>query len=206
MANSWFRMYSDTLGDPRLMFLPHAHVGGYFLLLALKSDGGLDQDIPVDRPDDYVALRLRISHKQALALKERLMEVRLIDSGLKRLKAVLERVPLLQVLDAIETVEKHLETDEEGKLTSESVNVAWSKVSPIAKALCKPETERQLLYIRGICRNRFAYCDEKRCLNLLKHAHEIDIDTDELTDIAKAERNWTNWRDEMLRRIDEMER
>jgi len=127
------------------------------------------------------------------------------DSGLKQLKALLEKVPLLQVLDAIEAVEKHLESGEDGKLTHESVNIAWSKVSSIAKALCKPEAERRLLYIRGICRNRFAYCDEKRCLNLLKYAHEVGIDTDELTDIAKTERNWTNWCDEMLRRIDEME-
>lgn len=98
---------------------------------------------------------------------------------------------------------KYLETDDDGKLTSESVNFAWRKVGAIAKALSRPEAERKLLYIRGICRNRFSYCDDKRCLSLLKQAYEAGIDPDELAEVAKTERNWSNWQREMWRLIDE---
>jgi len=53
-------------------------------------------------------------------------------------------------------------------------------------------------------RNRFAYCDERRCLNLLKQAHALGLEIDELVDIAKTAKHWTGWRDEMVYRIEEM--
>lgn len=143
------------------------------------------------------------AEKVAQAWHARTPGYRLNDSGLKELKALLTKVSLVQVLDAIEAAEKYLETDDDGKLTSESVNFAWRKVGAIAKALSRPEAERKLLYIRGICRNRFSYCDDKRCLSLLKQAYEAGIDPDELAEVAKTERNWSNWQREMWRFIDE---
>jgi len=118
---------------------------------------------------------------------------------------LLGKVPLLQVLEAIEQVEKYLERDEKGVFTTESVNIAWSKVGMIAKTLCKPENERKLLYIRGICRNRFTYCDERQCLNLLKKAHDVGVSVDELAEIAKSKRNWSGWKSEMWHLIEQME-
>jgi len=79
MSNAWFRVHNDVLDDPKLMFLPRADVGHFFLLLALKNSGALDQNIPAERMDEYVALRLRIPPRRAVALKARLMDACLVD-------------------------------------------------------------------------------------------------------------------------------
>lgn len=121
------------------------------------------------------------------------------ETGLKGLRSLLRTVPVVHVLDAIEiAAEKYLEQDNEGAYTAESVNRAWGKVAAIAKTLMKPNYERELLYIRGICRNRFSYCNEGRCLQLLKDAYEAGIDVDVLKAVAKEERNWTDWQAAML--------
>ncbi|WP_322997935.1 HNH endonuclease [Castellaniella sp.] len=126
------------------------------------------------------------------------------ETGIKQLKALLRRTKLTHILDAMDVVaSRHLVTDEEGALTAESVGVAWSKVASIAKAMNLPESGRQLLYIRGICRNRFSYCNDTKCLALLKQAHDAGVDIDTLTAIAKDERNWTNWQAAMYAAIDE---
>jgi len=144
--------------------------------------------------------------KVANAWSEQAQGWSLNDSGLKELKVLLEKVPVLQVLDAIEIAGKYLEKDKDGALTPESVNIAWSKVKGIAKTLCKPETERKLLYIRGICRNRFSYCNEERCLRLLKQAHKAGIDMDGLAETAKNACNWSRWESEMLNLVHQAEK
>lgn len=125
------------------------------------------------------------------------------DSGRRGLKTILRTVPLPQVLDAIEiAAEKYLKADDKGNCTAESVELAWAKVGPIAKTLLLPDYERRLLYIRGICRNRFSYCNDHRCIELLKEAYHAGVDIDTLTSIAKDERNWTGWQSAMLDAIE----
>lgn len=120
------------------------------------------------------------------------------DSGRKQLQTLLKRVPLIHVLDAIDTAaDKYLKYEDDGSLVSESVHIAWTKIPSIAKALNMPEDGRKLLYIRGICRNRFSYCNDIKCLVILKEAHAAGVDTDVLTSIAKEARNWTEWQAEM---------
>jgi hypothetical protein len=126
------------------------------------------------------------------------------EAGLKGVKTFLKKVPLAHVLEAIDTAgDKYLTRDDDGKFTAESVNLAWTKVAAIAKSAMLPDYERQLLYIRGICRNRFTYCNETKCIQLLKEAYEAGVDLDTLTAIAKEERNWTNWQNAMYAAMEE---
>lgn len=127
------------------------------------------------------------------------------DAGMRQLKLLLRKASLEHVLEAIDlAAERHLARDENGVLTVDSVNLAWSKVGGIARTLALPDLDRQLLYIRGICRNRFTYCNEQRCLDLLREAALAGVDIDTMTAIAKEERNWSGWQAAMNTAIDEV--
>jgi hypothetical protein len=53
---------------------------------------------------------------------------------------------------------------------------------------------KQLFYIRGILRNRIpGYFDEARALQYLKNARSWDIDLNELSEIARRVKNWSQF-------------
>lgn len=53
----------------------------------------------------------------------------------------------------------------------------------------------ELFYIRGIIRNRFAYCNEPMAIRLLASAYDAGIPTDRLKELAFAHNGWTPWRE-----------
>lgn len=125
------------------------------------------------------------------------------EHGEKKVKALIKSVGILHALDALDVaVERYFDESKE----AETVGEVFAKFQGIAKAMMLPEDGRQLLYIRGICRNRFAYVNEKACIALLREAYEAGVTIEALTEIAKTERNWTNWRNEMNALISEGER
>ena len=75
----WFRMYVDFLNDPKLIALAFEDQRHFIGLLALKSDGVLDEDVPSELLDRIVAQRLWIDHAVIREVKKRLMAARLID-------------------------------------------------------------------------------------------------------------------------------
>jgi len=127
------------------------------------------------------------------------------ETGEKALKAMLRKFPLDKLLEAIQIAkEQYLRTDADGKLTHESVNATWSKVGGICRNLTSPVDDKHLYYIRGICRNRFHYCNESMCISLLRKAHAAGADQDDLTEIAKDCRNWSQWTYAMNQLIDQL--
>lgn len=54
-----------------------------------------------------------------------------------------------------------------------------------------------ILYIRGILRNRFSECEERVALSLLKQAVERKADIEEFKDHAKQVHTWAEWKLEM---------
>lgn len=120
------------------------------------------------------------------------------ESGEKAAKKLLRTFPPQLLLEAIQIADvQYIKKGGDGRATEDSVSVAWSKLGGIARNLTLPDTDKQLYYIRGICRNRLAYCDEARCIQLLRRAREVGCDVDELTQLAKESRNWTGWYSEM---------
>lgn len=75
----WFRMYSDFLDDPKMVSLAFEDQRHYIGLLALKSEGTLDQDCDERILDRIVAQRLWISHALIDEVKNRLINAKLID-------------------------------------------------------------------------------------------------------------------------------
>lgn len=119
------------------------------------------------------------------------------ENGLKSLKKLNRKYEINEIMQAIKIASEQYLIFEEGSPTSESVEVAWSKLSGICsnKRLEKdnPDLSR-LYYIRGILRNRMSYCNDNMALQLLKEALEQDASLESLEEHAKSAKNWSQWR------------
>jgi hypothetical protein len=69
-----------------------------------------------------------------------------------------------------------------------------SKVASVQKLKAEDPSAARLLYIRGICRKRLLYCNERQCLLLLQDAHELGVGIEWMETTAKRCRSWSEWR------------
>ena len=124
----------------------------------------------------------------------------LTQQGKSDLSKLLHKYPLSDVLDAMKiSVHKWVEI-KDGKRLLDSVNSAWvyvPKICGVKQADKEKPYLKDLLYIRGILRNRFSYCDERRAIEMLEEAYDLGADLEHLKRMAKKERNWSNWSAEM---------
>lgn len=70
----------------------------------------------------------------------------------------------------------------------------FSRVERTAAVNRKPESERELLYIRGILRNRLSFLDERKVIMWLKQAYAAGHSIEELKELAITVKNWTQFR------------
>ena len=77
----WFRMYTDFLNDPKLISLAFEDQRHFIGVLALKSDGAIDDVCEETLLDRIVAQRLWIDHGVIREVKKRLIAAMLIDSS-----------------------------------------------------------------------------------------------------------------------------
>lgn len=75
----WFRMYVDFLNDPKMIAIAFEDQRHFIGLLALKSDGVLDQDCDEKIMDRIVAQRLWLDYSSITDVKKRLVDAQLID-------------------------------------------------------------------------------------------------------------------------------
>lgn len=75
----WFRMYSDFLSDPKMISLAFEDQRHFIGLLALKSEGVLDQDCDLQILDRIVAQKLWLDFASISDVKRRLVDATLID-------------------------------------------------------------------------------------------------------------------------------
>lgn len=88
----------------------------------------------------------------------------------------------------------------EGDATIQSWSKAFEYVPRIAHVKRQRDTDPFLqpaLYIRGICRNRFSYVNEREALDLILAALRKGYREEELKRVARFARNWTQWGAEM---------
>ena len=78
--------------------------------------------------------------------------------------------------------------------------IAFNKIQGIAynrkRQIDNPNYKR-IYYIRGIIRNRFHYVDDRIAIEILKEWDNKNLSFDLAEEIAKTEKNWTNWKNEM---------
>lgn len=121
-------------------------------------------------------------------------EVSVNERGIALIRKWLKKYSVPEILDALDkSVAQYVVLDEHQFPTQESVEKAFHYIPRIASVTRRPEHERQLLYIRGILRNRLHYINENECLSLLKRAYEADASLEGLFDLARDIRNWTQW-------------
>lgn len=124
----------------------------------------------------------------------------LTEQGRTELGKLIRKYGLQEVLVSMRlAVDKYLE-HEGGKPTQNSVEVAWKYVDRIGNMRRVDQEKphiKDLLYVRGILRNRFWYCDEHRALELLEDAYDAGVSIEDLKGIARRSRNWSAWQTEI---------
>ena len=114
--------------------------------------------------------------------------VEVLEAGVKKVKSWFKKYDYDILLDSIET--SFLQYEDAQKAFNLIPRIAYYKSNP------DKQINQELLYIRGILRNRLSYLDEKKALHLLIKANEF-LDEHVLKDIALNCSSWTNFRDTM---------
>lgn len=124
------------------------------------------------------------------------------DNGRKTLSKILKQFGLQALLDAIDTAsEQYIRVYTKGKnkdkATSESVDLAFSKLGGICRVSAQPDWKKQLYYLRGILRNRLEYFNQWQGMQMLEDAHECGVPMEELEWIARHVTSWTRFKAEI---------
>lgn len=130
----------------------------------------------------------------------------LTESGRQSLKKLSAQYGVDEIMDAMRiATDQYLEI-REGKATHESVNQAWKKVAGVCRVRRTEQSKpyiRDLLYVRGILRNR-VYVNEKTVMGLLEDAHLTGISIDYLKEAAKTCRSWSAFQTALYEYMDEL--
>lgn len=118
------------------------------------------------------------------------------DSGRKLIKRWAKKFCLNDILDAVELAADKL-PDPKNR-TDESYHKLFDNIPKICTFRNKPQDEQRLYYARGILRNRVSYCNDWKAIELLRAAAEAGADVEDLVEITKEVRNWTEFRAAMV--------
>jgi hypothetical protein len=120
--------------------------------------------------------------------------------GKETLRKLVRRHGLEDLLEAMRVSVNYFRYDDDGRVTSESIEHAFTKLGGIC-TLRKADAEnphlKDVFYIRGVIRNRFSYVNLPQAKEALEHAFAVGGVRSELYEIATGARNWTQWADEM---------
>ncbi len=112
------------------------------------------------------------------------------EKGVKEVARYVKKYGISKVLDAIDEAKVAYIIVNDGKATSDSVNLAWSKVGGFLRMAALPEDERRLYYVKGILRNRLSYVPYD-VMKALTEALRGGVPVDAMELEAKHTRNWT---------------
>jgi hypothetical protein len=125
------------------------------------------------------------------------------ESGEKIIRDAIKKYGLSEVLESSRlSADQYLSVDKDGKHTRDSASKALDYIPRICN--CRRRTSekpymKDLLYIRGIIRNRFNYYVDYLAIDLLEKAYLDGIDIEVLRGAATDCKNWSQWRDYMER-------
>ncbi len=114
------------------------------------------------------------------------------ESGRKLIKKWAQKFCVNDILDAVELAAEKM--PEPKDRTDENYHELFDNIPKICAFKRKPKDEQRLYYARGILRNRVSYCNDWRAIDLLKAAAEAGADVEDLVEITKEVRTWTEFR------------
>lgn len=126
------------------------------------------------------------------------------DHGRVTLRKLIRKHGPAEVLEAISVSgTQYIAYKNDGQVDVESVGLAFSKIGGICRGKNMSEDERQLFYIRGICRNRFDRCIDWQCIKLLREVYEGGASIEYLKQLARDTDRWWTWESWMLEVLEE---
>lgn len=136
-------------------------------------------------------------------------QTELTPTGRDRLRKCIKKFGVDLTLRAMQEASiSYLRRGEEHRFTKESIDRAFASIGAVANVLKSSADKpylKQLYYIRGILRNRFAYVAEHEVIRLMTRAMEAGASLDSLTDLSKTTRNWTQFKSAILEYLEQHE-
>jgi hypothetical protein len=130
------------------------------------------------------------------------------ESEKRSIEKLIHKFDFPDILEAVDiSAAKYLKYDTENKLIEDSIEDFINKIGGILNIKSRPPIEQKLAYIKGICRNKFNFWDDRKgsiilnaYVNALKEygCAEKQILEDlvnELEPKTKELENWSEWRD-----------
>lgn len=117
------------------------------------------------------------------------------ESGYRSIKQWSRKFSVNDILDAVELAAENMPDLEDR--TNESYHEFFDSIPKICAFKNKPQDEQRLYYARGILRNRINYCNDWKAIELLKAAAAAGADVEDLVEMTKEFRNWTEFRSAM---------
>ena len=129
------------------------------------------------------------------------------ETGMRTIEKLTKRFDLSDILEAIDISEsKYLQYDANNELIQDSVEQFLNKIGGILVLKNKPPVDKELAYIKGICRNRFNYWDNRVgsiiLNNYISALREFGWNEEKILDDIQAEvkpktiecKSWTQWK------------
>jgi hypothetical protein len=139
------------------------------------------------------------------------------DTGEANLVKLIKKFKLEDLLKAIDlSAEKYFRYDEDNQLTMDSASNFLDKIGGILYNMKQPLVFQKSSYIKGICKNRFSHFNVQVGSILLKNYTEaldiagwseqriIDDLEDEVIPFSKEAKNWTQWRNQIERWVEDI--
>jgi len=129
------------------------------------------------------------------------------EKGRQSLRKMCGKYEITEIMDAMRiATDQYLEVGSDGAFTQPSVEDAWSKVVGICRVRRSEQDKpylRDLLYVRGILRNR-VYVPERTIMGMLEDAHLTGVPVEYLKNLAKSCRNWTEFQTDLYDYMNEL--
>jgi len=129
------------------------------------------------------------SYAKVISYWEEKTERGLNQHGISEMQKLIDKFGILNVLDGIDiAVQKYL--------SDNNVEEVFKKLGGILFLKNAPEYKQKISYIKGICRNKFNYTNEKYMSILLEKFYKDGYDLDNLKEKIKADffRTWSSLR------------
>jgi len=111
------------------------------------------------------------------------------DTGENGITKLVKKHGIVKVLDAMDIASSKYIKDKD------SCNVAYNKIGGILYLSDAPEHKQKISYIKGICRNKFSYFNDRRASISLSRFYENGCDLDYLKEelLNDRFRNWSQF-------------
>lgn len=126
-------------------------------------------------------------------------------NGERKIKNAMKKNKLTDIFDVIDSAFESSIKYEYDQITHSSCEEFINNIPKYLTVKSKGPIEQKILYIRGICRNAFRYCDDRKAylymkgfVDALRDAGRTDDEimsylTDQLEPETKKSKNWSEW-------------